>query len=727
MSSRLPVALGGIVTFLIAFDAAVARGVSPTWETAPPPGQGVTELLAQQSPYLARAREAQEILKRGNTDAAIALLEELAGDVSDAAPTIQIPVLGTLGNAYLLGGQYDRAISAYDRVANMATLASRPDDSARALANLVRAFLDKARVSEREAELAAREAYQTEADELRSRAALARSEAAERARAALQIDTTPLIRARVEAEALRAGVEDADPARVESLLASLPPSLEQARLYLLLAEIGSPDERARRYRAVIETSDDARILSYALGGLGEIAAEEGRWQEAANLAVEAQFAAQQVFAYESLYQWERLQGRALAAAGNRDDAIALYERSIGNLERIRASLIAAGTEQRLNFDEAVEPYYREAMALLLAAGRERDAIAMSRQLQFAELQNYFGDDCTEIRDEILGGVEVDPGTVALHVLTLPEQTVVLFEEAGGEIDRVTVPVDNDELAAAISKWRFDLEDRSTNRHRVSGKQLYDWFVAPFANRLATTQPEMLVVSADGALRDVPLAALYDAERKRYLVEDLAVVTRLARRGGGSAGPGEALIFGLSEAREDFAPLPQVRAETRVVQELLDGERLLDEAFRIESFRERAASEEYRTLHLATHGEFRGSAENSFLLASNGRLKLSEFEQTLRERESELELLVLTACRTAAGNGRATLGFAGIAARTGAGAVFASLWFVEDVTAATIVSDFYNNWLEEEETQAIALQKAQVDRIRQGFHPGEWAQFVLITR
>jgi len=688
------------------------------------PGRRDLELALRESPYLSRARQARDVLHRGNTAAAIALLEELADEVASAAPTVRIPVLGTLGNAYLLGGQHDRAIATFDRVVDLAT---HPDDRARALANSSRASLQRAQGLERDAALAEREGYATEAAELRGRADRARSEALERAREARQLDVSRLLQARVDVESLRAGVDGVDPARVDERLASLPPSRERSRLYLLLAKFGSPEERARRFRVAAET-DDARIRSSALGGLGELAADSGRWEEAADLAVEAQFAAQQNLAYESLYRWERLQGRALAAMGNRDGAIALYERSLGNLERIRANLIAAGVERQLDFDEAVEPYYRETMALLLAAGRNREAIAVSRRLQFAELQDDFGDDCAEIRDEMLGESAIAPGTAALYVLTLPEQTVVLLESAGGTLDRATVPASNDKIRDAIDRWRFDLEDVATTRHQASGQRLYEWFVAPFAERLATSRPEMLLVSADGALRDVPLAALYDAERDRYLVEDYAIATSFGRTDARRASaPGEALILALSEGREGFAPLPQVKAETQVALELLDGERLLDGAFRVEAFRERAASDEYRTLHIATHGEFRGTVDNSFLLASDGRLGLDEFEQTLRSRDEELALLLLTACQTAAGNGRATLGFAGIAARTGTATVFASLWSVVDETAATLVSDFYRGWLQDGETQVEALQTAQTARIRNGEHPAVWGQFVIVVR
>ena len=77
--------------------------------------------------------------------------------------------------------------------------------------------------------------------------------------------------------------------------------------------------------------------------------------------------------------------------------------------------------------------------------------------------------------------------------------------------------------------------------------------------------------------------------------------------------------------------------------------------------ESLAQTPYSVVHIASHGEFAGDPENSFLLTYNGRLDMDELEQLIklsRFRDEPVELLTLSACRTAAGDDRAALGLAG---------------------------------------------------------------------
>ena len=59
-----------------------------------------------------------------------------------------------------------------------------------------------------------------------------------------------------------------------------------------------------------------------------------------------------------------------------------------------------------------------------------------------------------------------------------------------------------------------------------------------------------------------------------------------------------------------------------------------------------------------------------------------------DREDPLELLVLSACETAAGDKRAALGLAGMAIRAGARSTLASLWQVDDLATSIFMTKFY---------------------------------------
>ena len=112
---------------------------------------------------------------------------------------------------------------------------------------------------------------------------------------------------------------------------------------------------------------------------------------------------------------------------------------------------------------------------------------------------------------------------------------------------------------------------------------------------------------------------------------------------------------------------------------------------------------YSVLHLATHGKFSGTANNTFLQAMDRRISLREFEDVLLASKEPVDLLTLSACQTAAGDNRATLGIAGLAARTGVKNVLASLWFVNDADTVLLMENFYTQISQGDTSKAEALR------------------------
>ncbi|MCZ0902150.1 CHAT domain-containing protein, partial [Microcoleus sp. HI-ES] len=88
-------------------------------------------------------------------------------------------------------------------------------------------------------------------------------------------------------------------------------------------------------------------------------------------------------------------------------------------------------------------------------------------------------------------------------------------------------------------------------------------------------------------------------------------------------------------------------------------------------------QKYGIIHLATHAEFRpGTPNNSYIQFWDTQLGLDQMRD-LKWNNPPLELLVLSACRTALGDKEAELGFAGLALQSGAKSALASLWYVSD--------------------------------------------------
>jgi CHAT domain-containing protein len=72
----------------------------------------------------------------------------------------------------------------------------------------------------------------------------------------------------------------------------------------------------------------------------------------------------------------------------------------------------------------------------------------------------------------------------------------------------------------------------------------------------------------------------------------------------------------------------------------------------------------------------------------------------------VELLTLSACRTAVGDVNAELGFAGLAVQAGVKSALASLWYVSDEGTLALMREFYRN-LRQVPIKAEALRQAQV--------------------
>jgi CHAT domain-containing protein len=76
----------------------------------------------------------------------------------------------------------------------------------------------------------------------------------------------------------------------------------------------------------------------------------------------------------------------------------------------------------------------------------------------------------------------------------------------------------------------------------------------------------------------------------------------------------------------------------------------------------------------------------------------------------VDLLVLSACKTAIGDANAELGFAGLALATGVKSTLASLWSVSDLGTLALMSEFYNA-LGQGAGKAQALRKAQLQLLQ----------------
>jgi CHAT domain-containing protein len=192
-----------------------------------------------------------------------------------------------------------------------------------------------------------------------------------------------------------------------------------------------------------------------------------------------------------------------------------------------------------------------------------------------------------------------------------------------------------------------------------------------------------------------------------------------------------LAAGLTEGRSGFSALVNVESELNEIQTKLPSRVLLNEAFTSSALQRQIDALPFPIVHLATHGQFSSKANETFVLAWDRPINVNELSSLLRNsddmRPTPIELLVLSACETAAGDTRATLGLAGIAVQAGARSTLASLWALNDESAARLMSQFYQELADTSVSKAEALQHAQLSLLHDpNFrHPLYWAPYVLI--
>ena len=518
----------------------------------------------------------------------------------------------------------------------------------------------------------------------------------------------------------------------------LRPHVPSARKRLVVQAAEVFQEAAQ----IADASGDTRMSSYAWGYLGQLYETERRYDEALRLTRRAALAAQRAQAPESSYRWQWQTGRLLRAMGDIEAAMQAYRHATDTLQSFRQEIGPVYGRSSRSFREVAERVHFELVDLLLQRAASltepnqaepylHEARDMVELLKAAELEDYFQDDCvarsstTEL--DILAQT-----AVVIYPILLPDRLELLVSLTSG-LKRFSVPVDAATLTRTVRSFRYDLQKRTTRRYLRPARTLYDWLIRPLHAELAATDIDTLVFVPDGPLRTIPMAALHDGER--FLIQKYALaITPGLKLTDPRPLPRQnikLLAVGLTKSVQGFASLPHVETELIAIEELYRSEPLRDEAFLTSRVQERLQKDSFSILHIASHGQFRGNVSDTFVMTFDDKLTLNQLNEMiglLRFRDEPLELLTLSACQTAVGDDRAALGLAGIAVKAGARSALATLWYISDQAASTLVSTFYRHLQDPSQSRATALQQAQLSLLKDERyrHPAYWAAFLLIN-
>ncbi|MEO0645043.1 MAG: CHAT domain-containing protein [Cyanobacteria bacterium J06650_10] len=496
---------------------------------------------------------------------------------------------------------------------------------------------------------------------------------------------------------------------------------------------------------------DSRAEAYARGYLGHVYERSHQWADAQTLTEAALTTAQTINAADITYQWQWQMGRILKQQHKKQQALQAYQNAFSTLQSIRQDLVATTSDLQFSFRDSVEPVYRELVDLLLQSPEERPAESLKTSperglsrlqqarsvmeaLQVAELDNYFRTACLQSQQVSLEAVEQTEAAI-IYPIILPDRLEIVVSLPGHPLKQYTAPVTQHELTQTLTDWRQNLEKTfTTPEGKVLGQRLYNWLMAPIQPDLSAANIKTLVFVLDGVLRNAPMSALYD-ENEHYLIEHYAI----------SLAPGlqllgpkpiqdtnsTALLAGLTQARHGFGALQNVDNELKTISALLESRLLLNENFTTEQLTQRVTASNQPIIHLATHGQFSSKADETFILAWDRPIPVTELSTILKSgdlnRSDPIELLILSACETATGDSRAALGLAGVALQSGTRATLASLWSLDDTSGAIFAEQFYQFLAQPNVTKAEALQQAQLALLKNPNyrHPTYWSAYVLL--
>lgn len=403
-----------------------------------------------------------------------------------------------------------------------------------------------------------------------------------------------------------------------------------------------------------------------------------------------------------------------------------------------------------------------------------------------EMTVYFLDDCLSeeveqirrnrkaITDQINEKIaSLPPKTAVLHLILLPERMELLLTIQGKETEAKKIISKEEETTEKTQRHIFNsitwLKKQNYKRGTRYLGELYRVLIKPIEQELQSHAVDTLVIVPDSSLRNLSFASLWDDQEKKYLIQKYALasipsllLTPLNVQRTPLQGE-EALLGGLpaeqesvprfSRGERNHEPLKFVKKELESIQKILDAPPfLVKDKFTKQHLTTSFNRQFTKILHLATHAYFNPNPNLNYVVLHGGKkLYLQELATLIKSSSQPLELITLSACQTAkskqsfspdlfcekshahqayahqARGDLAAMGLAGVAVKSGARSAVATLWSVEDESAAELMIKFYEELTASKDiSKAKALQRAQIKLLQEEkFNsPYAWGAFFI---
>jgi CHAT domain-containing protein len=551
--------------------------------------------------------------------------------------------------------------------------------------------------------------------------------------------------------------------KIESLLSELPVSRSAIYARINFAESlmklekeaklnGNEKDIAQVLAVAIQHArelHDRRAEAYGLNQLGKLYHQHQQWTDARSLTEQSLQISQTINAGDLIARSAAQLGGILKQQGQTTNtvsetmpkAIAAYDMAFKNLQSLRSDLVAINANIQFDFKESIEPIYREFVGLLLTppnrTGQDvsqenlKKARAVIEALQLAELDNFFREACLDSHPVAIDDIDVQAAVI--YPIILNDRLEVILSVPQQPLRHYATQLTSDRVDATLKQLYSSLSPGYPREENLKlAEQVYNWLIKPAKTALENSSIKTLIFVPDGFFRNLPMSVLYDGDR--YIIEEYNIAISPGLQlfpQGLKREKLSVLAVGLTEARQGFSSLPGVAGEIEEIKSTIESEVLLNGKFTRESFKTEIDRKPFSIVHLATHGQFSSNPDETFLLAWSDRISIKDFDLLFQSRKlglvEPIDLLVMSACQTAAGDNRATLGLAGFALRSGARSTIASLWSVNDESTAKLMREFYHQLTTNPVSKAEALRQAQLKLLQNPLHkhPYFWASFVLV--
>lgn len=601
----------------------------------------------------------------------------------------------------------------------------------------------------------------------------------------VNISTSPIITIKAQLNLLNLFIELGEFAQASKLYSQLQPVLDKlpvsatsiqsrinfAQTLLSLKQNSSIDtlkweDIARILATAIqqaEAIEDVRSQSYAIGVLASVYSQTQNSTDAQQLTKKALDLALGIDAKEIAYFWQWQLGYLLQQQKNTAKAIDYYSQAVSNLNDLRSDLLVLNSDLQFSFRDNVEPVYRQFVDLLLQPlssdnigsktinkgkinqanlQKARNAI---EALQLREIENYLQEACLQAKAEIVDTVvdKTDTTAAVIYPIILKNRLEIILKlPLQNQFHHYTTFVDAEELEKTLEQLQYSLKQpEQINRVKEISAKIYNWLIKPLEADLQASQIQTLVFILDGTLRNIPMAVLYDRnlQQPKFLIEKYAIALtpglQMLEPKSLKQQKINALLAGISEERfinnQEFSALDNVQLELQNIRlQIPNSQKILNRDFTDINLKKQIDSGKYSVIHIATHGNFSSNQDNTYILTWNKLLKVKDLDRlfktnTNQQNTQPIQLLVLSACETATGDKRATLGLSGIVIRAGARSTLATLWAIEDDSTAEFMGQFYQELRLQKFNKAKALQQAQIRMLKDGEPPLSWAPYILI--